>query len=112
MRYFGGGIGHLKNTPLQQVPIDPSSEDMAVDEEDDDVPHTSENEDLGTIDDMIISDELEDHKDDHKDDHEDDHGINSDDDSDDDSDEGEEQTVEDEDSGCSDDEEDYGYATP
>ena len=99
MRYFGGGIGHLKNTPLQQVPIDPSSEDMAVDEEDDDVPHTSENEDLGTIDDMIISDELEDH--------EDDHGI----DSDDDSDEGEEQTVEDEDSGCSDDDEDYGYAT-
>jgi hypothetical protein len=103
MRYFGGGIGHLKNTPLQQVPIDPSSdpssEDMAVDEEDDDIPHTSENEDLGTIDDMIISDELEDH--------EDDHGINSDDDSD----EGEEQTVEDEDSGCSDDDEDYGYAT-
>jgi hypothetical protein len=103
MCYFGGGIGHLKNTPLQQVPIDPSSdpssEDMAVDEEDDDVPRTSENEDLGTIDDMIINDELEDH--------EDDHGI----DSDEDGDEGEEQTVEDKDSGCSDDDEDYGYAT-
>jgi hypothetical protein len=102
MRYFGGGIGHLKNTPLQQVPINPSSDsDMVVDEEDDDVPCTSENEDLGTIDDMIISDELEDH--------EDDHGVDSD-----DGDEGDEQTVEDEDedSGCSDDDEDYGYATP
>jgi hypothetical protein len=71
MRYFGGGIGHLKNTPPQQVPINPSSEEMAVDEEDDDDPCASENEDLGTIDDIMISDELEvteDHEDDHDDD--------------------------------------------
>lgn len=103
MRYFGGGIGHLKNTPPQQVPTDLSSEEMAVDEleDDDDDPCASENEDLGTIDDMI-SDELE-----VTEDREDDH----DDDSDDDSDEGEDQTVEDEDSGCSGDEGDYGYAT-
>ena len=36
MRYFGGGIGHLKNTPPQQVPgsdpIDPNSEEMAMEE--------------------------------------------------------------------------------
>ena len=48
MRYFGGGIGHLKNTPPQQVPgfdpINPTSEEMAVEDEDD-----SEEEDLGTV---------------------------------------------------------------
>jgi hypothetical protein len=105
MRYFGGRIGHLKNTPPQQVPINPSSEEMAVDKEDDDDPCASENEDLGTIDDIMISDELE-----VTEDHEDDH----DDDSNNDGDEGEDQTLEDEDedSGCSGDEEEYGYATP
>lgn len=40
MRYFGGGIGHLKNTPPQQVPgFDPinlSSEEIAMEEEDSD----------------------------------------------------------------------------
>jgi hypothetical protein len=40
MRYFGGGIGHLKNAPPLQVagfdPIDPSSKEMAVEEDDDD----------------------------------------------------------------------------
>ena len=44
MRYFGGGIGHLKNTPPQQLPgfdpIDPTSKEMAMEEED---------EDLGTV---------------------------------------------------------------
>ena len=53
MRYFGGGIGHLKNTPSQQVPgfdpIYPSSEEMAVEEEDDDDPCSGTNENLGTI---------------------------------------------------------------
>jgi hypothetical protein len=49
MRYFGGGIGHLKNTPPQQVPgFDPSSEEMAVEEDDDD-PCSGINEDLGTV---------------------------------------------------------------
>jgi len=39
MHYFGGGIGHLKNAPRLQVPgFDQSSEEMAVDEEDDDDP--------------------------------------------------------------------------
>ena len=55
MRYFGGGIGHLKNTPSQQVPgFDPISEEIAVeddDDDDDDNPSSCSgtNEDLGTI---------------------------------------------------------------
>jgi hypothetical protein len=56
MRYFGGGIGHLKNTPPLQVPgfdpIDPSfnSEEMAVeDDDDDDDPCSGTNEDLCTV---------------------------------------------------------------
>jgi hypothetical protein len=52
MCYFGGGIGHLKNTPPQQVPgfdpIDPSSDEMAVEDDDDD-PCSGTNEDLGTV---------------------------------------------------------------
>ena len=51
MPYFGGGIGHLKNAPAPEVPeldsIDPSSEEMV--EEDDDNPCIGTNEDLGTI---------------------------------------------------------------
>ena len=53
MRYFGGRIGHLKNAPPLQAPgfdlgpIDPSSKEMAV--EDDDDPCSSTNDDLGTI---------------------------------------------------------------
>ena len=52
MRYFGGGIGHLKNTPLQQVrgfdPIDPTPEEMAVEEDDDDLLNVT-NEGLDTV---------------------------------------------------------------
>ena len=47
MRYFGGGVGHLKNTPPQQVP-DPRSEEMAVEDDGDD-PCSGTNEDLGTV---------------------------------------------------------------
>jgi hypothetical protein len=40
MRYFGGGVGHLKNTPPQQVhgsdPVAPDSEEMEVDDEEGD----------------------------------------------------------------------------
>jgi hypothetical protein len=99
MRYFGGGIGHLKNTPPQQVPgfdpIDPSSEEMAVeveDDDDDDDPCTGSgtNEDLG----MRVG------EDDDKDDEEDDE------DSDDD--EGGDQSDEDE---GDEEEDDYGYAS-
>jgi hypothetical protein len=54
MHYFGGGIGHLKNTPPQQAPgfdpINPSSEEMEVEEEDNDNdPCSGTNEDLGAI---------------------------------------------------------------
>jgi hypothetical protein len=105
MRYVGGGIGHLTNTPPWQVsgfdPINPSSKEMAVGEEDDgDGPCSGTNEDLGTI-------VLEVGEDDENDE------------DDEDSDEGGDQTSEDEDdeSGHSGDEEeeggdDYGYASP
>jgi hypothetical protein len=43
MRFFGGGIGHLKNAPLQQVPLASSEE---VEEDGDDDPCNSTN---GTI---------------------------------------------------------------
>ena len=52
MHYFGGGIGHLKNTPPQQVPgfdpIDPTPEEMAVEEDDDDLLNVT-NEGLDTV---------------------------------------------------------------
>jgi len=110
MRYFGGGIGHLKNTPPQQVPgfdpIDPTSEEMAVEEED---------EDLGTVvvqqpsSDVMNSRELVqlEVNDDNGDNEDDD-----DDDSDSDGDEGGDETDEDEDEEPEGDgEDDYGYAS-
>ena len=54
MRYFGGGIGHLKNAPPLQAPgfdlgpIDPSSEEMDV-EDVADAPCSSRNDDRGTV---------------------------------------------------------------
>ena len=40
MRYFGGRVGHLKNTPPQQAhrsdPVDPDSEEMEVEDEEGD----------------------------------------------------------------------------
>ena len=52
MCYFGGRIGHLKNAPPLQAPgfdlgpIDPSSKEMAVEDDDDD-PCSSTNDNLG-----------------------------------------------------------------
>lgn len=128
IRYFGGGIGHLKNTPPQQVPgfdpIDPSSEEMAMEEGDNDDDPSGTNEDLGTIvqqpprDIIITSGELDMSEGDG--DNEDDEG-DSDEDDDDNSDNSGDQTDEDEDdsdeSGRSGDEEEegegnYGYASP
>ena len=40
MRYFDGGVGHLKNNPLQQAhrpdPVDLNSEEMEVEDEEGD----------------------------------------------------------------------------
>jgi hypothetical protein len=104
MRYFGGGIGHLKNTPPQQIPeldlIDPSSEEMAV-EEDGPCSGTVTNEcvvmNSGGSGELV---QLEVGEDDEDDDEEDNDG-NGDGDGD--------QTDEDEDG---DSEDDYGYACP
>ena len=109
MRYFGGGIGHLKNAPQLQVPgfnpIDPTSEseEMPV--------AVEEGKDLGTVVQQPSSDvvnsrelvQLEVNEDD-----EDEDDDNDDDDSD--SDEGGDQTDEDEDSD-GEGEDDYGYAS-
>ena len=92
MHYYSGGIGHLKNTPPQQVPgcdlIDPSSEEMAVEDEDEDNhdPCSGTNED--------------DEDDEDEDDEEDSYGNEGD---------LEDQTDEDEDEEG---EDDYGYASP
>ena len=116
MRYFGGGIGHLKNTPLQEAPgfdpFDPTSEGMAVEEDDDD-PCSVTNEDLGTVLQQASSDvvmngrelvqlEVNENDEDNEDD------GDSDDDSD--SDESGDQTDEDEDEE-GEDGDDYGYAS-
>ena len=108
MRYFGGGIGHLKNAPPLQVPgfdpIDPSSEEMAVEDDGDD----GTNEDLGAIvqqssrDVVMNGGELV-----HLEVGEDDEDDEDDEDSDDD--EAGDQTDEDEDGEG---EDDYGYASP
>jgi hypothetical protein len=106
MRYFGGGIGHLKNTPPQQVPgfdpIDPTSEEMAVEDED---------EDLGSSSDVMNSCELVELEVNENDDDDNDDDNDSDNDNS-DSDDGRHQTDEDD----SEDEEgegedDYGYAS-
>jgi len=103
MRYFGGGIGHLKNAPPLQVlgfgPIDTNSEEMAVEEDDDD-PCSGTNEDLGTIVQQPSKDFM------NGDDEDEDHDEEDDDDSD--GDEDGDQTDEDEDEEG---EDDYGYAS-
>ena len=119
MRYFGGRIGHLKNTPPLQVPgFDPISDQMAAEDDDDDYddddPCSGTNEDLGTVvqqpsKDVLMNGgrgglvQLEVGKDD-KDDKDDEE---NDEDSDDDDSEGGDQADEDEDEG----EDDYGYAS-
>jgi len=117
MRYFGGGIGHLKNAPPLQVPgsgfdlIDPSSylEGITVEEDDNDDPCSSTNEDLGTVVQQPSKDvvngelvQLEDDEDD-EDDAEDDE---EDDEEDEDDSDGDEDTDVDEEG-----EDHYGYAS-
>jgi len=118
MRYFGGGIGHLKNTPPLQEhefdPIDPISDEMAVEDDDDD-PCIGTNEGLGTVVQQpsrdvqmngdygeLVQLEVGENDEDDKGDEEDDE------DSDDDDSEGGDQTDEDEDEEG---EDDYGYAS-
>ena len=99
MRYFGGGIGHLKNAPpLQVLGFDTNSEEMPV-EEDDDNPCSGTNEDLGTIVQQPSKDVV------NGDDEDEDHDEEDDDS---DCDEDGDQTDEDEDEEG---EDDYGYAS-
>jgi hypothetical protein len=115
MRYFGGGIGHLKNAPPLQEPgfdpTDPSPEEMTVEEDDND-PCRGTNEGLGTIvrqpsRDVVMNGELDQLELGEDDEDGDDEDGDDEDDEDSDDDEGEDQTDEDEDE---EEEHDYGYA--
>ena len=127
MRYFGGGIGHLKNTPPLQVPgfdpIDPSFEEVAVEDDnnDNDGPCSSTKEDLGAVVQRPSRDFVmnggglvqlevgEDDEDDEDDeDNNEDNEDNNEDNEDSDNDEGEDQADDDEDGEG---EDDYGYAS-
>lgn len=118
MRHFGGGIGHLKNAPPLQVPglfdpIDPSSEEMPVEDDDDDPCGSGTNEDLGTVvqqsfKDVVNGGELVQLEDDKDSDNEGDDSEEDDDDSD--GNESGDQTDEEEDEGGNS-EDDYGYAS-
>ena len=131
MRYFGGGIGHLKNIPPLRVPgfdpIDPSFEEVAVevavadDNNDNDGPCSSTKEDLGAVvqrpsRDLVMNggglvqlEVGEDDKDDKDEkDNNKDNEENNKDDEDSDNDEGEDQADDDEDGEG---EDDYGYAS-
>ena len=113
MRYFGGGIGHLKNTPPQQVPgldlIDPSSEEMVVEEEDGPCSGTVTNEYIvmnsGSSGGLVRLDVGEDDEVDEDEDDEEDE-------EDSDGNEGGDQTDEEEDGEDDYGEDDYGYASP
>jgi hypothetical protein len=119
MRYFGGGVGHLKNTPSQQAhrsdPVDPDSEEMEVEDEEGDTGGNTR----GDPQDIIMSDgELEVGEDDEEkgqDDNDDE--TDDDDDDDDEDDESDDEDEDDEDEefargGDENEDEDYGYGSP
>ena len=119
MRYFGGGVGHLKNTPPQQAhrsdPVDPDSEEMEVEDEEDDTGGNTR----GDLQDIIMSNgELEVGEDDEekgRDDNDDETDDNDDDDGDDDESDDEDDEDEDEESahgGDENEDEDYSYGSP
>lgn len=110
MRYFGGGVGHLQNTPPQKAhrsdPVDPDSEGMEIDNEGD----TGGNTRGDTPQDIIMSNgELEVGEDDDEKGQDD-----NDDETDDDDDESDDDEDEDKESACGDEteDEDYGYGSP
>ena len=119
MRYFGGGVGHLKNTPPQQAhrldPVDPDSEEMEVEDEEDDTGGNTR----GDLQDIIMSNgELEVGEDDEekgRDDNDDETDDDDDDDGDDDESDDEDDEDEDEESahgGDENEDEDYSYGSP
>ena len=115
MHYFGGGVGHLKNTPPQQAhrsdPVDPDSEEMEVEDEEDDTGGNTR----GDPQDIIMSNgELEVGNDDEEKGRDDNDNETDDDDDDDESDD-EDEDEEDEESahgGDENEDEDYGYGSP
>ena len=114
MRYYGGGIGHLNNTPPQQAdPLDPNSDKMNV-EEDEELDDMGDDARNGPQDAIMDDGELE------VDETEEEARSGDNDDDGDDSDDydydyGENDEDEDEEPICgsdNDEENDYGYASP
>ena len=107
MRHFGGGVGHLKNTPPQQVhrsnPFDPDSEEMEVEDEEGDAGCNTR----GDPQDIVMSNlngELEVGEDDEEKGRDENNDENDDDD--------DESDDEDEDDSESEEDENYGYSSP
>jgi hypothetical protein len=127
MRHYGGGIGHLNNTPFQQAhrsdPLNPNSNKMAIEEdEEDDTQGCSDARD-GPQDVVMDNGEMEVGKSDAEDEYRDNDDDGDDNynynnynyDQDDEGGHSDDNDNEDEESTCSsdDDEEDsYGYASP
>ena len=116
MRYFGGGVGHLKNTPPQQAhrsdPVDPDSEEMEIEDEEDDTGGNTRGDpqDITTMSngELEVGDDDEEKGRDVNDDE-------TDDDDDDDESDDEDEDEEDEESargGDENEDEDYGYGSP
>ena len=119
MRYFGGGVGHLKNAPPQQAhrsdPVDPDSEEMEVEDEEGNTGGNTR----GDAQDIFMSNgELEVGEDDEEkgqDDNDNENDYDDIDDDDDGNDDEDDLEDEDEEYACGGDEnedEDYGYGSP
>jgi hypothetical protein len=117
MRYFGGGVGHLKNTPPQQAHIsdlvDPESEEMDVEDEEGNTGGNTRG-DLQDITQVMGNGELEVGEEDEEKGQDD--SNENEDDSDDIDDEDSDDDDEDKDSesalGDENEDEDYGYGSP
>ena len=116
MRYFGGGVGHLKNTPPQQAhrsdPVDPDSEEMEIEDEEDDTGGNTRGDPQDII--IMSNGELE-VGDDDEEKGRDVNDDETDDDDDDDESDDEDEDEEDEESahgGDENEDEDYGYGSP
>lgn len=114
MRYFGGGVGHLKNTPPQlklahrSDPVDPDSEEMNVEDEEGDTGGNTG----GDSQDIVMSNgELEVGEDDEEKGRDDNDYENDDDGDDDDGSDDDEESAHGDDE-IEDDSDDYGYGSP
>lgn len=110
MRYFGGGVGHLKNTPPQQAHrLDTDSEEMEVEDEEG---NTGGNTGVDPQDIIMSNGELEVGEDDEEMGQDDNVDESDDDDGSDDEDASEDGDEESAHGGDENEDEDYGYGSP